>query len=359
MHLTAPTRRILAWTTALFIAAVIVQRASSSRKNAPAASPARSLQEATNAFLASLSADKRARAVLPFNDDERLNWHFVPRVRKGVPFKEMSPAQQKAALALLGAGLSAQGYRKAETIRQLEPILREREGGNPGRDPELFYFTVFGEPSEKGVWGWRYEGHHISLNWTIINGKVIADSPQFFGANPARVLSGKMQGTRALAAEEDLGRALVKSLDDAQKAEAILSERAPRDILTGAQRQAAIQEDKGIAYRRLRKEQQGMLLALIRQHASAQPPALAEQRLGKIRKAGLDDVRFAWLGGTEPGQGHYYRIQGSTFLVEYDNTQNNANHIHTVWRDFKGDFGADLLANHYKASPHSHSPAPK
>ncbi len=356
MRLTTPHRRLLGWASVLCVAALIAQRASSSRTNG---SSARSVSEAASAFLAALNTEQRAKAVLPFNDDERLNWHFVPRARKGISLKEMTPAQQKAALALLQAGLSAQGYRKAETIRQLELILREREGGNLSRDPERFYVTVFGAPSNTGVWGWRYEGHHISLNWTIINGRVIADSPQFFGANPARVGSGPMQGTRTLAAEEDLGRVLVKSLDEAQRAEAVLSDRAPADILTGAQREAALQEDKGISYTRLRKEQQGMLLALIRQHASAQPPQLAEQRLTKIRKAGLDSVKFAWMGGTEPGQGHYYRIQGRTFLIEYDNTQNDANHIHTVWRDFKGDFGTDLLAEHYKASPHSHPPATK
>src|SRR5262249_26399013 len=202
------------------------------------------------------------------------------------------------------------------------------------------------------TWGWRYEGHHCSQNWTLVNGRAIASSPQFFGANPAEVREGPMKGTRALAAEEDLARTLLKSLNPTQRAEAVLADKAPSDIITGAQRQAAIQEDKGIAYGKLNKEQQGMLLAIIEEYVNAQPPDLTRGRLEKIRAAGLDGVKFAWMGGMERGQGHYYRVQGSTFLIEYDNTQNNANHIHAVWRDFNGDWGEDLLAEHYRNSPH-------
>ena len=313
------------------------------------------LLKAATAFLTSLDAGQRARAGVPFDSDERLNWHFVPRERKGVPLKAMSEAQQKAALNLLKAGLSARGYQTVETIRALEPILREMENGNLGRDLGLFYVTVFGTPSAAAPWGCRYEGHHISLNWTVIGGKVIGDSPQFLGANPARVVAaGALQGTRPLAAEEDLGRSLVRSLDEEQKKVAVLGGPAPGDILTGAQRQATVQEDRGITHAKLRPEQKGMLIALIRRYADMMPRAVAERRLQKIRKAGLDGVKFAWIGGLEPGQGHYYRIQGPTFLVEYDNTQNNANHVHTVWRDFKGDFGRDLLAEHYKAHTHDH-----
>jgi hypothetical protein len=204
------------------------------------------------------------------------------------------------------------------------------------------------------VWGWRYEGHHISLNWTIVDGRVIASSPQFFGANPARVGSGPLAGTRALAAEEDLGQALVKSLTDEQRKIAVLSAEAPRDIATGNQRVAAIQEDRGIAYKDLSPDQKRMLIALIDEHARVQAAPVAEKRLADVRASGLDRIKFAWMGGLEPGQGHYYRVQGRTFLIEYDNTQNNANHVHTVWRSFKNDFGTDLLAEHYKHAPHNH-----
>jgi|SRR5579884_837805 len=312
------------------------------------------MYEAATDFLATLDAAQKQKALLPFNSEERLNWHYVPRERQGLHYKAMNPSQQQAAQTLLQIGLSKIGYRKAEAIRQLENVLRALENGSPIRDPDLYYFTVFGEPAAKGAWGWRYEGHHISLNWTILQGKVIASSPQFLGSNPGEVRSGPQKGTRVLAAEEDLGRALVKSLDAEQRKAAILSETAPADIITAAARKAAILEDKGIAYGRLNPEQQGLLLTLLKEYATVQAPEIARQRLAAVRKSGLDRVKFAWMGGLEKGQGHYYRIQGATFLIEYDNTQNDANHIHTVWRDFQGDFGIDLLAHHYRTADRDH-----
>ena len=309
--------------------------------------------DAGRAFLATLDPAQKSKAVFPFNSDERFRWFYTPVSRKGIPLKELSATQQKAALALLRAGLSEQGYTKAETIRKLEDVLREIEqGSGPTRDPDLYFFTFFGEPTETGAWGWRYEGHHCSQNWTILNGKSIGSSPQFFGANPAEVREGPMKGTRVLKAEEDLGRSLVKSLTGEQRAEALISTSAPSDIVTSNQRTAAIKEDKGIPYSKLTKDQQGTLLALIEEYLGAQPPAQARQRLEKIRRAGFDQIKFAWMGGLDKGEGHYYRVQGSTFLIEYDNTQNSANHIHCVWRDFNGDFGEDLLADHYQNSPH-------
>lgn len=314
------------------------------------------LHVAAQGFLGTLRPEQRAKARFAFEDDERLGWYFVPRERKGVSFADMDARQQTAALALLRAGLSAAGYKKAETIRSLETVLQQIEGDTEGkfRNPARYYVSVFGEPAARGVWGWRYEGHHVSLHWTVADGTVIASSPQFLGANPARVGSGPLAGTRVLGAEEDLGRALVKSLTDKQRAVAVLSPQAPGDILTGNQRVAAIQEDKGIAYRDLSPEQRRIFLALLRAYTSVQPEPLAGQRLADLNRAGLDGIRFAWMGGVEPGQGHYYRVQGTTFLIEYDNTQNNANHVHSVWRRFTNDFGADLLAEHYKNFPHDH-----
>ena len=313
------------------------------------------MAQAAQSFVATLDAEQKQKALLPFNSEERLNWHYVPMERKGLHYKAMSPDQQKAAQALLLVGLSKSGFNKIETIRQLENVLREMEkGSGPTRDPDLYYFAVFGEPTAKGTWGWRYEGHHVSLHWTSVKGKIVASSPQFLGSNPAEVRSGPMQGTRVLKTEEDLGRALVKSLNAEQRKTAILSETAPGDIVTAASRKAAIMEDKGIAYTDLQKEQQGILLTLVQEYANVQAPEIAKQRLEAVKKAGMDSVKFAWMGGLEKGQGHYYRIQGATFLIEYDCTQNNANHIHSVWRDFKGDFGADLLALHYHTADHDH-----
>ena len=314
------------------------------------ADPAPAMAKAADAFLAALDPAKRAQAAFPFNSAERLDWHFVPKDRQGVPLKQMSADERRAALALLRSGLSARGFTKVDTILHLEEVLFALEG-SAMRDPGLYYFTVFGRPADQGAWGWRYEGHHVSLNWTLLDGRVVGSSPQFLGANPADVRDGIQKGTRALAAEEDLGRAFVKSMKPDQRADAVVSADAPRDIVTGASREAAIQEDNGIAYPKLSQEQQGLLLSLIQEYASTQPLAVAQARLARV-KADLPHVKFAWMGGIEKGQGHYYRIQGSTFLIEYDNTQNGANHIHSVWRDFKGDWGKDLLAEHYRTAPH-------
>ncbi|MBI5090828.1 MAG: DUF3500 domain-containing protein [Candidatus Hydrogenedentes bacterium] len=311
--------------------------------------PAGPLAAATRALLDALDAEQKSQITFEFNNPERLNWHYVPKDRVGITWKTLRPEQREKAVALLKVALSDKGFKKAETIRMLEPVLHELEQGKgPTRDTENYHFTVFGAPTENGTWGLRYEGHHISFNWTAVGGVVIASSPQFLGSNPAEVKDGPLRGARVLGAEEDLGRSLVKSLDDKQRAKAVLDATAPPDILTGHDREAAIQKDLGVAYAELSSEQQGILLNIIQEVAGAQPDAIAHERLAKIRATGLDAVKFAWMGGFEKGQGHYYRVQGPTFLIEYDNTQNGANHVHTVWRDFKGDFGADLLKQHYE-----------
>ena len=212
--------------------------------------------------------------------------------------------------------------------------------------------SIFGDPSPSGTWGWRYEGHHLSQNWTVVRGQSIASSPQFFGSNPAEVRDGPKKGTRVLAAEEDLARALLERLTEDQRAKAVISTEAPDDMLTANTRKAAVQEDRGVSHEELTPEQRGLLMAVIEEYAGAQQPWIAQKRLDAVRTAGLGTVKFAWMGGLGRGQRHYYRIQGPTFLIEYDNTQNDANHIHAVWRDFNGDFGVDLLSEHYRTSPH-------
>lgn len=307
------------------------------------------LMASTNALLGSLSADQRGKALFPFNSDERLNWHYVPKERLGLPLKSMDQKQKDLALAVLKTLLSQQGFETVETIRSLEDVLKVLEGGKgPVRDPELYFISIFGEPSEKENWGIRFEGHHLSLHWTMVDGKIISTFPQFLGANPADVKDGPRKGTRALGVEEDLGRALVKSLDDKQRAEGVLQQEVPADIITAASREAAIDGNLGLSYAAMNADQQGILISLIQALANVQRPELAEQRLARLRDAGLDKIKFAWIGGMEKGEKHYYRIQGPTFVIEYDNTQNNANHIHVVWRDFKGDFGQDVLLDHYK-----------
>ena len=313
--------------------------------------PASAMAEAVEAFLDTLTPDQRQAATFPFDGEDRFDWHFIPRERKGVPLKTMTATQQTAALALVEASLSQEGFGKSETIRQLEQVLFEREGRDI-RDPELYFFMIFGVPSAGGTWAWRYEGHHVSQSWTVINGQKVASSPQFFGTNPAHVREGRMSGTRVLSVEEDQARSLLGSLSSSLRSAAVLSAEAPRDILTSNERQAAMQEDAGVSYSDLTTEQQGVLWSLIEEYATVQPGSLSSERLSEIKSAGVDNIKFAWMGSATVGEGHYYRIQGPTFLIEYDNVQNDANHAHSVWRDFDGDFGRDLLAAHYQQYPH-------
>jgi hypothetical protein len=315
------------------------------------------MERAARTLIDRLDATQREAIAFPFESDERINWHFVPIARKGLPLKQMTAPQREAAVALLRTGLSASGFTKVEAIRQLEDVLAATERGSIVRDKELYFFTIFGKPGD-ARWGWRYEGHHLSQNWTIVNGRAAGTTPAFMGANPAEVLDGPMRGSRPLGPEEDLGRAFLMSLTDAQRKEAIVSETAPRDILSGDSKQAARLEDTGIRGSSLNPAQKDALLKAIQEFASTQPGALAADRMAKVKASGLDDVRFTWMGAIErgPGKGHYYRIQGASFLIEFDNTQNNANHQHSVWRDFNGDFGRDLLAEHYATSPHHRAP---
>jgi hypothetical protein len=308
------------------------------------------MTSAAKAYLNALSPELRARTVFPLDTGERMNWHFVPLERKGVALREMTSAQKHLAEALLSAGLSQQGIIKAHTIMSLDQILKDMEKGTgPERDPEKYYVSVFGEPSEQGAWGYRFEGHHISLNFTIVNGR-IASSPSFFGDNPAEVKEGPRAGLRALMREEDLGRAMIKSLDDAQRAIAIVDKTAPKDIITFDSRKAALNgQPSGLPFSKLNAKQKEAMAALVGEYANNFPPQIAEFRLDQYRK-NQGNLFFAWAGGTERGDPHYYRVQTSAFLIEYDDTQNNANHIHSVWRDWNGDFGQDLLAQHYQAS---------
>jgi hypothetical protein len=307
------------------------------------------MSAAAVAFINSLSADQRAKATFGFEDEHRLDWHFIPRVRKGIPFKELDPTQRLLGNALMSSGLGQRGLVRAVTIMSLDEILREMEQGKgPVRDSELYFLSIFGDSGAAKPWGWRVEGHHVSLNFTLIEGKHIATTPAFLGANPAEVLQGPRKGLRALAPEEDIARMLIKSLDDKQRAQAVVSQSAPADILSTNLRKAEPLKPAGLQASKLGQKQQDMLMTLLNEYASRHAPDIAGARLNRIRAAGLPNIFFAWAGGFEKGQAHYYRIQGPSFLVEYDNIQNNANHIHTVWRDFNSDFGADLLALHYK-----------
>jgi hypothetical protein len=312
------------------------------------------MTRAANRFLEALTTDQRDRAAFTFQDAERLNWHFIPRERRGLPLKDMTEAQRTIARALLEAGLGQRGYMKASTVMELETVLREL-GGNPAmRDPELYFFSVFGTPSDGAPWGWRMEGHHLSLNFTIVSGTMVATAPAFFGANPATVRSGSRQGLRPLGTEEDLARELVRALNAEQRAVAIIATEAPRDIITGNSVAAEPLSPVGIPVARLDERQAGMLVRVIEEYLARMTDDLAAARRARLEQTDFASVTFAWAGSIEPGQPHYYRIQGPSFLIEYDNTQNDANHVHSVWRDFDGDFGRDLLRDHYDTAPHRH-----
>jgi hypothetical protein len=301
-------------------------------------------------FLKSLTSDQRMMANLPFEGDERYNWHYIPRERKGVPYTAMSPAQRKLADSLLATGLSSSGMRKALDIMYLDQILFEREKRDI-RNPDLYFFSVFGEPSSQGAWGWRVEGHHLSLNFTLRDGRLVSSSPSFLGANPAIVKGGALDGMRVLADEELLGRELLLSFPKRERV--VIQVEAPRDIVTEASRRADIGKPTGVSYGEMTGEQQRVLMDLVAFYARRMRPELADSELSRIQKAGPSGIHFAWAGGANPGDPHYYRLQGPTFLVEYDNTQNDANHIHTVWRDLQADWGdGDVLADHYATSPH-------
>jgi hypothetical protein len=319
-----------------------------------ALTPAEDTARAANNFLASLTAEQRSKATFDFKSGERENWHFIPRARKGLTWKDMKPEQQHLAHALLSSALSQRGYMKATTVMSLEQVLKELEAGSGTmvRDAELYYFSVFGNPSEKEVWGVRVEGHHLSLNFTLAPGKQVAVTPSFYGANPAEIRSGPRKGLRTLAREEDLARKLVVSLSEEQRKVALYTNVAPRDIITTTNRNLSVLQPEGLAMNKLTKAQAETLWDLLQEFVRNYRPELADKELERIQNAGLEKVYFAWAGPTEPGKGHYYRIQGPTFLVEYDNTQNNANHIHAVWRDLQNDFGDDVLKRHYQEQPH-------
>lgn len=314
------------------------------------------MTRAAQAFLDALGEEQRARAMFPFDAEERTRFHFIPIEmfpRQGVMLADLTTAQRERAHELLRAGLSQRGYLTATQVMELEDVLLALEGGARfARDRDEYLFSVFGAPAVGSTWAWRFEGHHISLHFTVIDGSIAVATPAFVGANPAEVRDGPQRGRRVLGDREDAGRALVTALDPAQRAVAILDVEAPRDILTGNAALVEPLEATGIEARAMTPAQRSALTELIEVYLSMMSDDIAEHRRAGLRAAGLDAIRFTWAGEVTRGAPHYYRVQGPTFLIEYDNTQNDANHIHSVWRDFDGDFGRDLLREH--RSEHEH-----
>ena len=307
-------------------------------------------------FLSTLNDRERDVASFPFDDPERTRWAYVPQKRAGIPLRAMNSDQREAAFGVLSTGLSERGTRLAHGIIELEGILRELEGMVTRvlgwRDPELYYLALFVGPDGTHPRGWRFEGHHLSVNVTDLgpHGQIVA--PLFMGANPARVPSGPKEGLRLLAAEEDLAFELLHMLDPPQRARATISAQTFGDIVTGNDPAVKPLAFAGLPAGEMTTDQQRQLRRLLEVYAGRMADSSARRQLQRINDAGFDRVHFAWAGAHQPRQPHYYRIHGPTVLVEYDNSQGSANHIHTVWRDLENDFGGDLLRRHYARHPH-------
>ena len=315
------------------------------------------MRVAAEQLLAALPGPAREKVARPFDDRDRTDWHYTPRSRNGVALKELDRAGRDAVHALLREALSAAGYRKVVNVIELELVLREIEAFGLMRDPERYHLTIYGTPGRTAAWGWRFEGHHVSLNFTLAGDRTVVDTPSFLGANPATVGRGPRAGERVLAAEEDEARALLALLTDAQRRTAVFDTRTYGDIVTTNAAKVDPLQPVGLAAADMTDAQRAQLEKLVEVYARTFEPALAEARMARVRDGGFGNVRFGWAGSTQRGRPHYYRVQGPLFLIEYDASQNDGNHVHTVWRDFDGDFGRDLLRQHYaraRGTAHRH-----
>ncbi|MFK7765716.1 MAG: DUF3500 domain-containing protein [Mariniblastus sp.] len=310
------------------------------------------MANAATLFLKSLDEEQTKAAMFEFDDELRKDWQFIPMERKGLGLKSMKPNQHHLAMSLVQSALSHRGFSTSMQIMALEQVLHEMEKQNPKRDAAKYHVFFFGKPATDSTWGWRIEGHHLSISFTLVEGKTVVTTPAFFGTNPAEVRQGKLAGLRPLGEEEDLARSLVKKLTVEQKEKAILKIEAPSDVINGPGRVAEPLTPSGIAATEMTEEQTKILRQLVAVYLGKFRTEIAMNDWKKISEAGFEKVHFAWAGKIGIGKPHYFRVQGPTFIMEYDNTQNKANHAHAVWRDFKNDFGEDLLKKHYESVPH-------
>lgn len=308
------------------------------------------ITEAAKKFLASLSSGQKDKAAIPFTAGERLFWYYPPLNRRGLPIRDMDQSQRELALGLMESTYSPSGFERAKLIMEHEAVLGplEAEEGNVGwnRDPELYYWTIFGEPGGDQPWAWRVEGHHISTQISLWGDTVLATTPFFFGSNPAEVRKGPKQGLRILKEREDLAFELIDSLDSGQRATAIVHEKAPWDIYTYNATRPSLPEGEGLVASKMNGTQQEMLMALITEYVTQVRDEVSRDKMETIRQNGISDFHFSWHGGTKRTDKHYYRIHGGRFIVEFDNQQNDANHIHSVVRDVDNDFALDVMRQH-------------
>ena len=344
--------RRVAWSLVVVMAVMVCLLAGRAMAARTRTAVARDVAGAANAWLDSLDAAQRALASKPFDDAKRTDWHFVPKpARKGVQLRDMTEPQQAAALALLRSVLSQIGYDKSVAIMELDEILRILEGSRAKniRDPKRYFFTIFGTPSDDGPWAISFEGHHLSLNFTVRDGRIVDSTPQFMGANPAVVKTPLPNlpavGRRVLEAEESVAFELLHSLDESQRAKAVISPEPPKEIRGAGEPQPSGEPAVGIAWGDLSASQQSLLRRLVDVYCESMPAEVVADRLQVIETAegGWAAVKFAWAGSLKPAIGHSYRVEGPTFVIELCNVQpdaegNPANHIHCMWRDRTGDF---------------------
>ncbi|MBM3648856.1 MAG: DUF3500 domain-containing protein [Alphaproteobacteria bacterium] len=339
-HAPPPTRRlVLAAATFLPFGAASAQSADAARR----------IADQANRFLASLDEGQRQRVLIAYDSAGRLDWHYIPRNRSGLGLGDMKPAQADAARALLASVLNEQGLRLVDGVRFLEGVLREQQGS--WRDPGRYFLSLFGVPG-RFPWGWRFEGHHLSLNVALPADGHVAVTPFFVGAHPATVRDGPNKGFRLLGASEDLARQIVSGLSDAERRTAVIADRSFGEIVASPQREQDLGQPRGLELAAMSGSSRQLVEALLDRFLATLTADLVAAQKRRVTEQGLERFRFAWAGSLQPGQAHYFRIQGPATLIEHDNTQNDANHIHSVWRDLAADFGRDALADHYRRQPH-------
>lgn len=335
----AARKLVVALTVAGFMSAALLS-ASLRQQEQPSG---QNITAAATEFLITLDAAQKAQATFAFDDAERLNWHFIPRERKGLPVKSLEGAPLKAALTLLRSGLSEAGYDQALNVMSLEEVLYLLEGGSreerrAKRDPKKYFISIFGTPGPTGTWGWRFEGHHLSLNYTIQDGKVVSSTPEFFGANPGLIDAGPERKIRVLGAEEDIARQILKQCSPEQLKKALVDAKAPGDIRSTGTPQPETSAPVGLPGAEMSADQKRLLAELLNEYLRNMPSDVVAERRERIGRSGIDAIHFAWWGSSELNGPHAYTVQGPTFLIEYNNTQNSANHVHSIWRSMDGDF---------------------
>jgi hypothetical protein len=335
-----PTRRLV------LAAATLLPFGSASAQTVDAA---QRIAEAANRLLGLLDDGQRRQVLIAFESDNRLDWHYIPRSRSGLTLGAMKPDQAQAARALFATVLNEEGLRLLDGVRLVEGVLREQQGSF--RDPGRYYVSLFGSPG-RFPWGWRFEGHHLSLNVALPDAGHVSVTPLFAGAHPATVRDGPNKGFRLLGASEDLARQIMNGLSPSQRRTAIIADRSFGDIVASPQRERDLGAPRGLELAAMDGPSRQRVEALMDRFLDTLAPDLLAAQKRRVMEQGLERFRFAWAGSLMPGQAYYFRVHGPVTLIEHDNTQDGADHVHSVWRDLAADFGHDALGEHYRQQPH-------